>query len=140
MASFFFFSSRRRHTRYWRDWSSDVCSSDLYSLFDEHEISEMKRQVNMVLNSLRKHDNLRDRLQATGESLVKYFNAKFARLWIVDDQRKNLLLKFSAGKYKNIYGEFSKVSINSTKIGQIARTKKPIITNDVVRSEEHTSE
>src|SRR3712207_7349873 len=27
--SFFFFSSRRRHTRYWRDWSSDVCSSDL---------------------------------------------------------------------------------------------------------------
>src|SRR3712207_8750698 len=28
----FFFSSRRRHTRYWRDWSSDVCSSDLGSL------------------------------------------------------------------------------------------------------------
>src|SRR3712207_1087104 len=27
----FFFSSRRRHTRYWRDWSSDVCSSDLCS-------------------------------------------------------------------------------------------------------------
>src|SRR3712207_7242772 len=26
----FFFSSRRRHTRYWRDWSSDVCSSDLF--------------------------------------------------------------------------------------------------------------
>src|SRR3712207_8158692 len=25
----FFFSSRRRHTRYWHDWSSDVCSSDL---------------------------------------------------------------------------------------------------------------
>src|SRR5215203_6495549 len=28
-SDFFFFSSRRRHTRYWRDWSSDVCSSDL---------------------------------------------------------------------------------------------------------------
>src|SRR5258707_8487434 len=28
-SAFFFFSSRRRHTRYWRDWSSDVCSSDL---------------------------------------------------------------------------------------------------------------
>src|SRR5207253_8660348 len=25
----FFFSSRRRHTRWPRDWSSDVCSSDL---------------------------------------------------------------------------------------------------------------
>src|SRR3712207_8256466 len=29
MSVFFFFSSRRRHTRYWREWSSDVCSSDL---------------------------------------------------------------------------------------------------------------
>src|SRR5690606_40109617 len=28
-ASRFFFSSRRRHTRFSRDWSSDVCSSDL---------------------------------------------------------------------------------------------------------------
>src|SRR2546426_11423920 len=28
-ASFFFFSSRRRHTRLQGDWSSDVCSSDL---------------------------------------------------------------------------------------------------------------
>src|SRR5207302_8244055 len=26
----FFFSSRRRHTRFSRDWSSDVCSSDLH--------------------------------------------------------------------------------------------------------------
>src|SRR5437762_5998979 len=30
----FFFSSRRRHTRYIGDWSSDVCSSDLLSPAD----------------------------------------------------------------------------------------------------------
>src|SRR5256885_13320949 len=30
---FFFFSSRRRHTRLQGDWSSDVCSSDLYEAF-----------------------------------------------------------------------------------------------------------
>src|SRR2546422_4843294 len=29
---FFFFSSRRRHTRCSRDWSSDVCSSDLHDM------------------------------------------------------------------------------------------------------------
>src|SRR5206468_6619756 len=29
---YFFFSSRRRHTRSDRDWSSDVCSSDLLSV------------------------------------------------------------------------------------------------------------
>src|SRR3712207_8385076 len=33
----FFFSSRRRHTRYWRDWSSDVCSSDLRLLREEKQ-------------------------------------------------------------------------------------------------------
>src|SRR5215475_11422694 len=32
MEVFFFFSSRRRHTRFSRDWSSDVCSSDLGGL------------------------------------------------------------------------------------------------------------
>src|SRR5690625_6850612 len=30
----FFFSSRRRHTRWPRDWSSDVCSSDLVHLVE----------------------------------------------------------------------------------------------------------
>src|SRR2546430_14426662 len=35
----FFFSSRRRHTRFDCDWSSDVCSSDLETpLFDEYDV------------------------------------------------------------------------------------------------------
>src|SRR6266700_6706451 len=34
---FFFFSSRRRHTIFSRDWSSDVCSSDLAIEAGEHE-------------------------------------------------------------------------------------------------------
>src|SRR5205809_667325 len=33
---FFFFSSRRRHTRCSRDWSSDVCSSDLATWVSIH--------------------------------------------------------------------------------------------------------
>src|SRR5439155_14424050 len=41
LVSCFFFSSRRRHTRWPRDWSSDVCSSDLswrdHRGRDEHE-------------------------------------------------------------------------------------------------------
>src|SRR5690554_7087250 len=35
---FFFFSSRRRHTRCGRDWSSDVCSSDL-----EKKVKKLER-------------------------------------------------------------------------------------------------
>src|SRR6266436_1558759 len=36
---FFFFSSRRRHTRCSRDWSSDVCSSDLTCASQEPTIA-----------------------------------------------------------------------------------------------------
>src|SRR3712207_8399760 len=41
MLYFFFFSSRRRHTRYWRDWSSDVCSSDLAGPPAEGRVQEL---------------------------------------------------------------------------------------------------
>src|SRR5690625_4151688 len=36
VVSLFFFSSRRRHTRWPRDWSSDVCSSDLLPRLDAY--------------------------------------------------------------------------------------------------------
>src|SRR2546429_3463117 len=41
MSIYFFFSSRRRHTRCSRDWSSDVCSSDLIALvFSDHRLPD----------------------------------------------------------------------------------------------------
>src|SRR5690349_22704206 len=42
---FFFFSSRRRHTRSLRDWSSDVCSSDLAISFPELLVPRCFRDV-----------------------------------------------------------------------------------------------
>src|SRR2546430_14266499 len=43
-SSFFFFSSRRRHTRFDCDWSSDVCSSDLRLEWAEEPAVERKNQ------------------------------------------------------------------------------------------------
>src|SRR3712207_9427601 len=42
MGVLIFFSSRRRHTRYWRDWSSDVCSSDLSGV---HAVEELEKAL-----------------------------------------------------------------------------------------------
>src|SRR5215510_1841110 len=41
----FFFSSRRRHTRWPRDWSSDVCSSDLGAGKPEHMLNGSRRAL-----------------------------------------------------------------------------------------------
>src|SRR2546430_10091260 len=41
----FFFSSRRRHTRFDCDWSSDVCSSDLSSKASELLSTQIRTQI-----------------------------------------------------------------------------------------------
>src|SRR6266511_6251841 len=59
---FFFFSSRRRHTRFSRDWSSDVCSSDLDLEREIHAsvadlttlASEIEQQVSGSLRDLKR--------------------------------------------------------------------------------------
>src|SRR5438445_9094283 len=48
---YFFFSSRRRHTRYWRDWSSDVCSSDLFMFARSREYPEVRAILDKVTAS-----------------------------------------------------------------------------------------
>src|SRR5690606_41204937 len=47
-----FFSSRRRHTRFSRDWSSDVCSSDLVTEWLNPVEGRAWRAVVAVLNRL----------------------------------------------------------------------------------------
>src|SRR5690554_7052563 len=58
---FFFFSSRRRHTRCGRDWSSDVCSSDLQ---DHPEIDKKLFWFNSV------SDEFLDRLYSSAYCLI----------------------------------------------------------------------
>src|SRR5690348_18051342 len=47
---FFFFSSRRRHTRWTGDWSSDVCSSDLFT-----SAFRQSRNAMVLLDGERRH-------------------------------------------------------------------------------------
>src|SRR5437879_11186075 len=49
----FFFSSRRRHTRYIGDWSSDVCSSDLDAAGEAVQLREAPRSVRRRTTLLR---------------------------------------------------------------------------------------
>src|SRR2546429_6693590 len=55
MYLFFFFSSRRRHTRCSRDWSSDVCSSDL------QDITKSSVEVTIDVNTVDTREPDRDK-------------------------------------------------------------------------------
>src|SRR3989475_4160470 len=48
--TFFFFSSRRRHTRFDCDWSSDVCSSDLALAFDNRFYPKLFDRTSLTLS------------------------------------------------------------------------------------------
>src|ERR1039457_7429247 len=57
---FFFFSSRRRHTRLQGDWSSDVCSSDLFGPFVGEALNEaeLRMKVKEAQMSIASQGNL----------------------------------------------------------------------------------
>src|SRR5579885_2399093 len=80
---FFFFSSRRRHTRSKRDWSSDVCSSDLRMVQGkvEHPVSSAGAAVDSTdrlageklahREAAERHDDLRlDRRDLTLQKMI----------------------------------------------------------------------
>jgi DNA-binding Lrp family transcriptional regulator len=99
--------------------------------FDDHDLVNRKLTIHKILNSLNKEENIAKKLDLIVESVVKYFDAAFARIWILDENQKYLILKCSAGIYTNCRGEFSKVSMYAGKIGHVLRTKKPAISNDL---------
>src|SRR5438874_9832995 len=92
---FFFFSSRRRHTRSLRDWSSDVCSSDLYTdrEYDEVEAT-WKRQDGRLLTV-----QLSVRAVRNAERQVEYYETRSeerrvgkecrSRWWTYHEKKKN---------------------------------------------------
>src|SRR5690606_40073903 len=57
-----FFSSRRRHTSFSRDWSSDVCSSDLELLkrLPDIDLTKIESQKDFKFGTILKITDLRD--------------------------------------------------------------------------------
>src|SRR3712207_9107785 len=73
----FVFSSRRRHTRYWRDWSSDVCSSDLEGGRSITKCTECRRRSNHCSEScwgrIRREVGLKKIYEMTAKELHQSF-------------------------------------------------------------------
>src|SRR5258707_5022095 len=73
---FFFFSSRRRHTRYWRDWSSDVCSSDLSITEHEGRIIQSRSEESII----QEVEDIRDKVKGFTDRKSTRLNSSHANI------------------------------------------------------------
>jgi PAS domain S-box-containing protein len=74
---------------------------------------------------------LEDALQACCESIVTHIEAAFARIWLVERGGQDLVLVASAGMYRHKDGPHGRIPLGQFKIGRIARSGQPHLTNDV---------
>src|SRR5699024_11712054 len=78
----FFFSSRRRHTRSKRDWSSDVCSSDLIEKMSAEPESPLaslyEQQMNITAEDVFHHAEKGDKI---ANEVIKYTTEVLAHVF-----------------------------------------------------------
>src|SRR2546422_6837049 len=106
MCIFFFFSSRRRHTRCSRDWSSDVCSSDLIrSWVSYNNISPHLRNAVLIAEDSAFFQHPGYDLEQIKESAKRNWREKrFARgaSTITEQLAKNLYLSTSKNPLRKV--------------------------------------
>jgi serine phosphatase RsbU (regulator of sigma subunit) len=72
------------------------------------------------------------KLQACAQAVVDVLDAAFARVWTREDDADELVLRASAGLYTHLDGAHARVPVGAYKIGRIAASGEPHLTNDVL--------
>ncbi|MBV8756108.1 MAG: GAF domain-containing protein, partial [Deltaproteobacteria bacterium] len=86
--------------------------------------------------ALTRERELRPMLERCTEAIVRNLDCAFARVWILDEGRAELVLEASSGLYTHLDGPHSRVPVGLSKIGRIAHAGQPFLTNDVAGDSE----
>lgn len=100
----------------------------------ESEVMERARLAALradVASQLASHEPLDSILQGCCGLLVHHLDAAFARVWIMQAGGTELGLRASAGLYTHLDGPHSRIRAGEFKIGRIAHSRRPHLTNDV---------
>src|SRR5208337_1466140 len=89
----------------------------------------VRAEVSMAFG---KEESLRTILGECSEAIVRHLDAAFARIWTLSDDGKMLELQASAGMYTHLDGPHSHIPVGRFKIGMIAQSREPHLTNDVL--------
>ncbi len=116
---------------YTRDVTLRKRAIELTSRLARH--STLRAEVSSALADER---DIRRMLVRCCEALVDQIDVAFARVWTLDETGTKLVLQASAGTYTHIDGGHAVVPVGKFKIGRIAATRTPHLTNDVAHDKQ----
>ncbi len=96
------------------------------------ELTSMAALGAQVSRALIQTSTLHDMLHACTDALVQHLDAAFARIWILNTETQVLELRASSGMYTHLNGAHSRIPMGQLKIGLIAQTRLPHLTNTVI--------
>ena len=98
-------------------------------LEEQSRMASLRAEVGASLN---RDVSIDDILGECCEAILRHTGAAFARVWTLDSAAGELVLRASRGIYTHIDGTHARIPIGSYKIGRIAQTREPELTNSVV--------
>ena len=116
---------------------ADVRVSDIASYTKAVDEDRSRRAREGILRGeinrlLTRPGSTRRTLQACTDAIVDNLNVVFARIWTLDPGEQILELQASSGLYTGLHGSHSRVPVGQRKIGLIAETRAPYLTNATV--------
>jgi diguanylate cyclase (GGDEF)-like protein/PAS domain S-box-containing protein len=88
--------------------------------------SSLRGDVN---SALAQRDTVSNILQRCADAMIRNLDAALVRIWLLDEQSQVLQLNASAGLYTHLDGEHGRIPVGKLKIGRIAQTGQPHLTN-----------
>jgi signal transduction histidine kinase len=101
----------------------------------DEEASPRNREATLraeINRLLARPDSTRRLLQACTDAIVTNLNVVFARIWTLERGRGILELQASSGLYTGLHGTYSRIPVGHLKIGLIAETRVPYLTNTIL--------
>jgi DNA-binding CsgD family transcriptional regulator len=89
------------------------------------------QNINLLIQSLSGYLESEAIAKKITDSLVDRFNCAFVRIWVVESDRTAIRLVASSGLYTRIDGDFASVPMGAYKVGKIAQTCNPFLSNQL---------
>ncbi|MEM9567332.1 MAG: ATP-binding protein [Cyanobacteria bacterium P01_E01_bin.34] len=117
---------------------------DSYILASVRDTCERRQRMQLarlslaVSEALVRGNTLGEVLQDCAEALVEHLDGSLARLWVLEEHSEQLELVASAGMVQSIESQYCSIPMGKWKIGSIAQSRKPYLTNQLLEDEEFT--